>query len=129
MEDKWELSFCGLNCGICDMYKASHGDTALHEELVIWFQENVDPKITYISCEKCRGPNDKCWTEDCFFRNCATEKGHKYCFECDDFVCEKLEKFGKTAPHHARTIENMKEMRKMGLEKWITSQKEVKFCP
>lgn len=129
MNEKWELSFCGLNCSFCDMYKASHGDTALHEELVQWFQENVDESITSISCEKCRGPNDKCWTEDCFFRNCAIEKGHIFCFECNDFVCVHLEKFAKTAPHHARAIENMKQMKKMGLEKWIAYQKKVKFCP
>ena len=111
------------------MYKASHGDRALHEELVQWFQENMDKNITSISCEKCCGPNDKCWTKDCFFRICATEKGHKYCFECENFICEQLEKFAKTAPHHTRTIENMKQMKKIGLERWITSQKEVKFCP
>ncbi len=129
MENKWELSFCGLNCAVCDMYRASHGDDKLHEELVKWFQENIDPKITYISCEKCHGPNDECWTPDCYFRNCATAKGISYCFECEDFVCEKLEEFGKEAPHHARTIENMKEMKKIGIEEWIKSQKKVQFCP
>lgn len=130
MDDKWELSFCGLNCAVCDMYRASHGDSSLHEEVVKWFQENIDPKITYVSCEKCRGPSDKCWTDDCKFRECATEKGHEYCFQCDEFVCDKLDAFAKDgAPHHARTVENLKEMKKRGLDAWIKSQKEVKFCP
>jgi hypothetical protein len=129
MDEKWELSFCGLNCSVCEIYRASHGDLDLHEELVLWFQENIDKNITEISCEKCRRLNKKCWTENCFFRNCATERGYTYCFECEDFICEELEKFAQTAPHHARTIKNMKQMKKMGLKNWITSQKEVKFCP
>jgi hypothetical protein len=129
MENKWELSFCGLNCAECEIYRASHGDDKLHEDLVKWFQENIDPQITYVSCEKCRNEPDKCWTDDCYFRNCATERGYTYCFECVDFVCEKLEEFGREAPHHARTIENMKQMKEMGLKNWIKSQKEVKFCP
>jgi hypothetical protein len=129
MENKWELSFCGLNCAECEMYKASHGDDELQEQLVNWFQENIDSKINHISCEKCRNDPDKCWTINCYFRDCATKKGFNYCFECEDFVCDKLEEFGKGAPHHARTIENMKQMKEMGLKYWIKSQKDVKFCP
>jgi hypothetical protein len=73
MDKDWEISFCGLNCAVCDMYRASHGDDELHAQVVNWFQENIDSKITYVSCEKCRGDVAKCWTDNCFFRDCATE--------------------------------------------------------
>ncbi len=126
---EWELSFCGLNCAVCDIYRASHGDHELHDGLVKFFKENVDSSITSVSCEKCRGITDKCWTADCHFRTCATEKGLTYCFECKDFACEELVEFGKQAPNHAKTIENMKKMKEIGVEKWIASQSGVKFCP
>ncbi|MBN2157663.1 MAG: DUF3795 domain-containing protein [Candidatus Lokiarchaeota archaeon] len=129
MNKKWNLSFCGLNCVACEIYLASHGDVELHDELVKWFQENVDSSITSISCEQCRGEQNKCWTPDCFFRNCATQRGHTYCFECEDFVCTNLDAFAKTAPHHSRTIKNMRKMKEMGVKEWIASQNEVKFCP
>ncbi|WP_455139329.1 DUF3795 domain-containing protein [Candidatus Hodarchaeum mangrovi] len=126
---EWDLSFCGLNCAACEIYHASHGDIELHERLVKFFKENFDPIITSVSCERCRGRPDKCWTSDCHFRTCATEQGLTYCFECKNFVCDNLVEFGNRAPHHAKTIENMKKMKEIGITKWIASQREVKFCP
>lgn len=129
-QNSWDISYCGLNCAVCDIYIASHGNDNLHKELLTWFRENVDPKIEKISCEGCRGPNSKCWTSDCFFRECAEKKGHQYCFECLEMPCDKLKEFVEDGiSHHARTVENMKEMKRLGLKKWINSQDEVKFCP
>ncbi|MFX1562716.1 MAG: DUF3795 domain-containing protein [Promethearchaeota archaeon] len=125
----WDLSFCGLNCTACEIYRASH-DKEFHDKLLKFFQENIDSTITSMSCGKCRKNPEKCWTPDCQFRNCATEKGLTYCFECKDFVCEKLAEFGKQAPPpYANLITNLKKMKKIGVDKWIASQKEVKFCP
>ncbi|MFX0021125.1 MAG: DUF3795 domain-containing protein [Candidatus Hermodarchaeota archaeon] len=130
IENNWEISFCGLNCAKCDIFLASHGEDELREELLSWFKENIDPKIEYIGCEKCRGPNQDCWTPDCELRSCAIRRNKKYCFECPEFVCDKLKKFAnEEIGHHKRTIENLKEMKKIGLKKWISLQKEPKFCP
>ena len=126
----WDLSFCGLNCTACEIYLASHGDKELHDGLLKFFQENFDSNITSVSCEGCRGAVDKCWGDpDCHFRTWATEQGLTYCFECKDFVCDKLDEFGKQAPpNHANIIENLKKMKEIGVDKWIASQKEAKFC-
>ena len=95
---------------MCEIYLASHGDTKLHDGLLNFFKENFDSNITSVSCERCRGMVDKCWTSDCHLRTCATEQGLKYCFECNNFVCEKLVEFAKQAPpHHANIIENLKK--------------------
>lgn len=126
----WDISYCGLNCAKCDIFLASHGNEELHKNLVKWFKENIDPSIESISCEGCRGPTNKCWSDDCEFRPCAMEKGLDYCFECLDFICDKLEKFANDGlEHHKRTVENLKMMKRLGLEKWKSSQKEVNFCP
>ncbi len=129
-KDDWDISYCGLNCARCEIYLASHGNEELQEELVKWFKENIDPNIDYMSCERCRGPKDKCWTEDCELRDCAMKLNLKFCFECPELVCSKLEKFANDGPeHHNRTIDNLKVMKKLGLKKWISLQKEPKFCP
>ncbi|MFX1277418.1 MAG: DUF3795 domain-containing protein [Promethearchaeota archaeon] len=130
VEDKWDISYCGLNCASCEIYLASHGDEKLQKELVQWFKKNIDPNIDYMSCERCRGPKGKCWTEDCDLRSCAMKMNLEYCFECSEFVCSKLEKFANNGPdHHKRTIENMKEMKKLGINKWKSLQNGTQFCP
>lgn len=129
IKKEWDLSFCGLNCAVCDIYRASHGEPELHDRLLKFFKENIDASIISVSCEKCRGIADRCWTSDCPFRSCAINQGLTYCFECKDFVCEKLIEFGKQALNHAKTIDNMKKMRELGVDLWLASQREVKFCP
>ena len=61
------------------------------------------------------------------------EKNHRYCFECNDFPCEKLEESSSDGnAHHRRTVENMKTMKEIGLDAWIKDQKKKDpcvFCP
>ena len=129
-ENDWDLSICGLNCAKCDMYLASHGDEALREELLNWFKENIDPSIEDISCEKCRGPTNQCWSDDCKMRSCAMKRGFQHCFQCPDFVCEFVKDFAAAdMDHHKRTVENMIKVKEIGLKKWISLQKEPQFCP
>lgn len=83
-----------------------------------------------IGCDGCRCPSEKSWSEDCPMQSCAAEKGHTVCFECSNFPCEHLEKFASDgAPHHKRTVENLAEMRRIGLDEWIRRRREPSFCP
>jgi hypothetical protein len=103
---EWDISVCGLNCAKCDIL--------------------TDQK----DCQGCRGPLDNHWSPDCPFLPCIKEKGYKYCFECQAFPCEKLEAFASDGhAHHKQTIENLKRMKKIGIEAWIAKQKKSVFCP
>jgi hypothetical protein len=129
-ENDWNLSICGLNCAKCEIYLASHGDETLRLKLLNWFKKNIDSSIEDISCEKCRGPTNHCWSGDCKMRSCAIKRGLEYCFECPDFVCEYVEEFASEGmEHHKRTVENMKKAKEIGLKNWISLQKESQFCP
>ena len=100
----WDVSVCGLNCAKCKLLEK--GD-----------------------CAGCRGPLDKHWSPGCQFLPCAQDKGHRYCFECDDFPCDKLEAFASDGhEHHRLAVENLKAMKAMGLEAWIAQQPEPMFC-
>ncbi len=130
LKGDWDISYCGLNCAQCPIYKASHGDDELQRNLVSWMRENRDSSIDYVGCEGCRFSPDDCWTPSCAFRECAIENGYKYCFECPEFVCEKLGTFANDGvEHHKRTIDNMKKMKQLGLDEWLSLHDEAKFCP
>jgi hypothetical protein len=101
----WDISVCGLNCARCKM-------------------------VTDGKCKGCRGPLDQCWSGDCEFRPCAESKGHRYCFECAEFPCDKLQAFAADPyEHHRITVENLKKMKEIGLEKWLAQQEKPMFCP
>ena len=139
MKLDWEFSYCGLNCARCSLYLIPEEKKSA-EQVLTWFKSQkwrpeeltVDEfmKNNGRECEKCRGPENKCWTEDCFFRSCAIEKGLDYCFQCENLPCEKLSAFANDgAPHHKQTLENLEIMKKIGLKAFIESHSKPTFCP
>jgi hypothetical protein len=133
--NNWAIAFCGLNCAKCDMYEAGHGDEKKRDEIYTWFKEkrNKILKPEQITCEGCKGPLDAHWSEDCKMMTCAKKNGVQYCFECADFPCSILNTFASDgAPHHKRTVENLKRMKKIGIDAWIVEQDRNNgsvFCP
>ena len=101
----WDVSVCGLNCAKCQVLERGE-------------------------CAGCRGPAERHWSGDCLLRPCAEAKGHRYCFECASFPCDKLEAFAaEKYEHHRLAVENMKAMKAMGLQNWIARQPKPMFCP
>ena len=101
----WDISVCGLNCAKCKLLEKGE-------------------------CAGCRGPLDKHWSPGCTFLPCAKARGHRYCFECGDLPCEKLQAFASDGhEHHRLAVENLKQMKSLGLEKWIAKQPRPMFCP
>lgn len=104
-QSDWNISYCGLNCALCKMVEQGE-------------------------CQGCRGAMEKHWSPDCEFIKCATEKGHQYCFECKEFPCRKLQDFAADGhEHHFLAVQNLKQMREMGMEQWLASQEKPMFCP
>lgn len=133
--EKWLISVCGLNCIKCDMYQAAHGDKKLQKEIVEWFKTKRNQTIRpeQIKCKGCRGSLDNHWSSDCKMMLCARKKGMQYCFECEEFPCEEVNKFASDGvPHHKKTVENAKRMKEIGIEAWIKEQErggQYEFCP
>lgn len=131
----WRISVCGLNCAVCDIFRAGHGDVKLRDEIVEWFgkERNKVVKPDQVRCEGCRGPLEAHWSEDCKMMLCAKNKGFNYCFECEEFPCAFVREFSEDGvPHHKKTVENAKRMREIGIEAWVEEQKrkgQCLFCP
>ncbi len=97
------LSYCGLYCGGCKNYK-----------------ENAN-------CQGCREEPEM--VNDCQTRSCAVLKGLLHCGECVDFPCAILDEFYHDGlKHHALALENMREIRSIGVEKWLENQKKLHTC-
>ncbi len=129
--EDWRIGVCDLNCARCDIYEASHVDVEKRGKILAWFKEKKgkDLRTEQIRCEGCRCPPVQNWSEDCEMQPCASAKGHRYCFE-RAFLCDRLNRFASDgADHHRRTVENLCEMKRLGLEEWIRRQTGPSLCP
>jgi len=124
------VAYCGIYCRLCDYYTGrirdsarnlleivkSHGELKLFADTDEAFDfENFVKGLEWISDEispcvgGCRSGGG--WG-DCPLRKCCIEKGVKFCYECNDFSCETLKNFPKR-------VDELDEIKKIGLESWI----------
>lgn len=110
---------CGLDCFNCLTFLASNDEETIRsvaEEL------KVDPEE--IKCRSCREMGgvitSQGMTEPCPIFLCAQERGHEFCSQCEDFMCEKLDPNSQSrerTPCNIRVI-NLSLIKRMGVEKW-----------
>lgn len=116
MEEKL-IAPCGMNCAICSGY------IALKTEI-----RTKGVKMPY--CAGCR-PRDK----KCSFlkKKCPTLLNGQveYCYECEDFPCEKLKSIDQNYKKLYRTslIENLEFIRDNGVDKLLLKEQEKWKCP
>ena len=79
------------------------------------------PGITFYDCKGCR--QQKGQVKDfptCKTYECVTSKGFNFCYECEDFPCEKLQPILNCeifAPHNSK-VYNLVMIKKLGIVKW-----------
>lgn len=105
---------CGMNCGIC----------------VGYFGYTMAGKKRKMTCIGCR-ERDK----SCAFLKKYCEKLTKneidFCFECDDFPCEHLEKLDALyrKKYNMSMIENLVFIKEKGINEFLRQQRETYTCP
>jgi hypothetical protein len=97
------IAFCGLLCSECGAFLATkNNDDKKREEVAqLWSKEyGSDIKSEDINCEGClsEGENIFNYCRVCEIRKCGKEKGVMNCAYCDEYTCEKLEKFFQMVP-------------------------------
>ncbi|HIH02250.1 TPA: DUF3795 domain-containing protein [Thermoplasmata archaeon] len=108
---------CGMNCNICAGYLASKHDVKAKG-------------IRLMYCIGCR-PRDK----NCAFlkRGCELLRKGKveYCYECDDFPCDRLSAMDKRYREDFRMseIENLEYIRDHGIEGFLRAEEYKWRCP
>lgn len=123
---------CGLFCGDCPYYLAPRiGDTKTLNRLAK--ARKISPgEIVCGGClsDKVSGECRKCAHG---FRECAAKHGVTRCFECPEFPCLRLTAFMHAhivdgVSHHEKVIENLRNMRVMGLNAWIREKTAESKC-
>jgi len=143
MKDKKELlAYCGFYCGDCLGYTGVIADAAKDFKMVLdkykfdrtakcvlpdqlkdydRFYEIVG-FMTGLKCSMiCREREDIATA--CDVRNCCIDKGFYACHECDDFeTCDELKSL-MDGLHYDASVRNLKAIRELELEDWITRGK------
>ncbi len=70
-------------------------------------QFNYDLKPEDINCDGCQSQGGALFkhSQVCALRKCGMEKGVETCGHCDEYLCEKLEKFYETMPELRKLLE------------------------
>ena len=114
---------CGMNCGIC----------------IAFFGYTMNGKKRTHVCNGCRSKHvvhtltlDK---HLCAFlkKHCEKLKQNqiKYCFECPDFPCEKLQTLDKSyqTKYGMSTIDNLRFIQTHGIQQFLANEQERWKCP
>ncbi len=79
------------------------------------------PGVQSFNCKGCRTVKGQTLNFPvCKTFQCITNKGYEFCYECEDFPCEKLQpivNFEIFTPHNSK-VYNLLMIEKLGLSKW-----------
>ena len=136
------LAPCGLNCQGCVSH--TDGDIKAYsiklKESLVHFDKYAEklsvvaPELrnypqfkavlellTQGSCRGCR--NGDCKIPNCGVLHCYQEKGVEFCFQCDDFPCEKMD---RDPDLKSRWIQMNLRMKEIGVEAYF---QEITLSP
>jgi hypothetical protein len=108
---------CGMNCAVCSGYLA--------------FRNDVKSKgIRMAYCAGCRARDKQC----AFLKKkcpLLLSGQVQYCYECQDFPCERLRHIDKRyqALFRMSMIENLEYIKQNGIEKFLEKEEERWRCP
>ncbi|HEC38977.1 MAG TPA: DUF3795 domain-containing protein [bacterium] len=112
MTEEMTMAACGLICSSYPVFLAPEYPE-LAKILVEDFKgkwENV--KAEDFHCKGCWGEDNEVWTPNCEIRLCVTDKNYKYCYECQEFPCQKLKNSAKKGKKYEVALERLKNMKK-----------------
>lgn len=74
-------------------------------------------------CKGCRFGGGWSWWGDCPVRDCCIEKGVNFCYQCQDFPCEKLNE-EPLLDRKKAMIEANNQIKIKGIESWMQQLKK-----
>ncbi len=135
MEPVRPESYCGIYCGACEII---HAQTEEDKKRVIgMFQSELpgwEATPDQMRCDGCKSDAPFVNCRGCRIKDCVKEKGVDFCSECDEFPCAIHEQYQLASQtfrilRHLRfNIQNLRDIRSMGLENWVEDQKAKWRC-
>ena len=110
------IACCGLSCHECGAFLATvnNDDEKRAETAHNWSKlYNADIKAEDINCNGCLSDSEILFNhcKVCAIRKCCLEKRLVNCAYCNQYICEKLEKFFQIAPESRQQLEKIKNQR------------------
>jgi len=107
------IGFCGIVCSECLGFLATQKDDNDERRKVaeLWSKQfNVDVKPEDVNCDGCLSESGRLigHCKVCEIRKCGQDKRLKNCAYCDEYACEKLNKFFETAPDAKTNLEDIR---------------------
>jgi hypothetical protein len=107
------IAICGIPCHECGAFLATRdGDDEKRAEVAqLWSKEyKSDIKPEDINCEGCLSVSGNLfnYSKTCEIRKCGNEKGVVNCAHCNDYACEKLEKFFEMVPDAKKRLDGIR---------------------
>ena len=104
------IAFCGSTCHECEAFVATRNDDDKKRAEVaqLWSKKySADIKPEDINCDGCKsvGGNHFNYCNVCEIRKCGMERDVENCAYCNDYPCDKLEKFFKIAPDNKKQLD------------------------
>lgn len=108
------VAYCGLICTKCPAYiaKKENNDELRKKTAEEWskqFNQKITPES--INCDGCLAPDGVLiqYCNICEIRKCGLEKKVENCAFCDDYICEKLDKWFKNVPESKATLDEIRK--------------------
>jgi hypothetical protein len=127
------VAVCGLYCGACPMYLATHSDDEQKRKQLLQRFSSGSRKLTWedIQCDGCLGNGrlaSFCRKEA--IRLCPADKSNvTRCSDCPDFPCSRIANFNNDGMlHHAEVLDNLRGIRIMGIKDWAKHEEERWRC-
>ncbi len=115
---------CGLDCFNCEIFVDN-----ITEEMKMQFAAKIKIEPEEVACKGCRLEENGCkfLGQSCETLKCITEKNLEFCFECDEFPCNKLQpaKEGADRLPHNYKVFNLCRMKAVGVEKWADEEAKL----
>ncbi len=108
------IGFCGITCTECPAFLATQKDDDNERIKVAQFwsgQFKQDIKPEDINCDGCLSDGGRLFNHCsvCEIRKCGQERLLKNCAYCNEYACEKLNKFIDMVPDAKLTLEKIRK--------------------
>ena len=141
------LAYCGFYCGDCLGYTGVIADAAndltavlekyqFHRTAECVFPEQLRDydrlreMLGFMAGLRCAGicrEGEQDHPSSCQVKKCCRDRGFYACYECDGFeTCDTLDSLHKGL-HTDTCVKNMKAIREMGLEAWLSNGKRYMY--
>jgi hypothetical protein len=115
---------CGIDCGQCECY------TARDDPAILNYLVSVGIPADRLPCAGCRQIEGACpvLKKECDTHRCITDRRLRFCYECKDFPCTRLNPTADRAqqlPHNTKVF-NLCYIQKQGLRKFLENSADIK---